>query len=81
MDNNYKQMCYEICTPKSCSGTNVNTLHAPAFVGTHKHVDYRPHGEVPDAVHAFICIMAPRAETAFIKTNYPCVPAKALNTK
>ncbi|KAG0301010.1 hypothetical protein BGZ97_002982 [Linnemannia gamsii] len=77
VDNDYKQMCYEICTHKSCSDVNVSTLCAPAFVGTYNHVDYRRRSESADAVHASICIMAPLAESTFVRANYFCQPATA----
>ncbi|KAG0278301.1 hypothetical protein BGZ96_002448 [Linnemannia gamsii] len=77
IDNEYHQMCYEICTHKACSGGNVNTLCGPAFVGTYNHVDYKRRYDVSDAVHASICIMAPLADATFNRANYFCEPATA----
>ncbi|KAF8938003.1 hypothetical protein BGZ47_008770, partial [Haplosporangium gracile] len=41
-DNDYRQMGYETCVHKTCSGTNVSNLCAPSFVGTYIHINYRP---------------------------------------
>ncbi|KAG0287541.1 hypothetical protein BGZ97_007064 [Linnemannia gamsii] len=78
VDNDYKQMCYEICTHKVCAGNNVNTLCAASFVGTYNHVDYRRRSESADAVHASICVTAPYDVRTFVRADYYCQPATAL---